>query len=184
MFNKIRKKTGRIFLNYYKQRLQKKYNSSLIYSLDTVRCMLKKSKYCFLITNSQRKWPSARLVQPIIELDTLVVWFGTNPSLRKIKEIEENPFVTIAFGKDSENANLIIYGKATIVNEVRERAKHWISSWLLFFPSGPRGKDFVSIRVDPLEIELMNFKKYIVPEPFGLNPIKLVLNNSQWEMQY
>ncbi len=182
MFNKIRKNTGRIFLKYYKQRLQKNLNSSLSHSLDTARTILKKTKYCFLITNSQRNWPSARMVQPIIELDTFVVWFGTNPKLRKIKEIQENPFVTIAFGKDRENSNLIIYGKATIINDVRERVKHWIGSWLLFFPSGPRGQDFVSIRVEPLEIELMNFKKYIVPEPFGLKPIKLENNNGVWKI--
>lgn len=173
---------GKIFFEYYKQHVQRKFDSSIEHCLYTVRTMLRKSKYCFLITNSERNWPSARMVQPIIELDTFVIWFGTNPRLRKVKEIQENPYVTIAFGQESGNANLIIYGKAIIENNVRERIKHWISSWILFFPSGPRGEDFVSIRVEPLEMELMNFKKHIVPEPFGLKPIKLVNNNGEWEI--
>lgn len=182
MSNKIRKQIGKIFLKYYKRRVQRNFNSSLRHSLDTARKMLKKSKYCFLISNSERNWPSARMLQPIIDLDTFVIWFGTNPRLRKIKEIKENPYVTIAFGKEGENANLIIYGKATVVDNVRERVKHWIGSWLLFFPSGPRGEDFVSIRVEPLEMELMNFKKFIVPEPFGLKPIKLENDNGVWKI--
>ncbi|MFA6979307.1 MAG: pyridoxamine 5'-phosphate oxidase family protein [Ignavibacteriaceae bacterium] len=182
MNNKIVKRIGKAFLEYYKKRVQKYFNSSLAHSLDTARKMLKNSKYCFLISSSERNWPSARMVQPIIELDTFVIWFGTNPTLRKIKEIQENPYVTIAFGKESENANLIIYGKATIETNIRERVKHWIGSWLLFFPSGPRGEDFVSIRVEPIEMELMNFKKYIVPEPFGLKPIKLKNCNGEWRI--
>ena len=182
MFDRISKKLGKAFLKNYKQRVQKKFNPSLGYCLDTIREMLKTSKYCFLISHSENNWPSARMVQPIVELDTLVIWFGTNPNLRKIKEIQQNPYVTIAFGKESKNANLIIHGKATIENNIRSKAKHWIGSWLLFFPNGPRGDDFVSIRVEPLEMELMNFKKYIVPEPFGLKPIKLKNSGGVWEI--
>lgn len=182
MFNKIRKKFGKIFLEKYKNRVQKNTNVSLPHCLGVARDMLSKSKYCFLISNSEKNWPSARMVQPIVELDSFVIWFGTNPTLRKIKEIEENPFVTIAFGSESQNANLIVYGKASIENNIREKLKHWIGSWLLFFPSGPRGKDFVSIRVEPLEMEIMNFKKYIVTEPFGLKPIKLNIQNGEWRI--
>ena len=182
MFNRIKKRFGKIYLKKYKIRVQRNYNISLAHCLDTAREMLNKSKYCFLISNSERNWPTARMVQPIVELDTFVIWFGTNPTLRKIKEIKENPFVTIAFGKESENANLIIYGKATIEKNIREKVKHWIGSWLLFFPSGPRGEDFVSIRVEPLEMEIMNFKKYIVAEPFGLKPIKLNIEDGEWRI--
>ena len=88
MYNNNLKRIGKIFLKYYKQRIQRNFNSSLEHSLDTARKMLKKSKYCFLISNSERNWPSARMVQPIVELDTFVIWFGTNPTLRKIKEIQ------------------------------------------------------------------------------------------------
>ena len=182
MFDKLKKRIGNLFLSKYKKRVQKKYNTSLDHCLETAREMLNKSKYCFLISNSERNWPTARMVQPIVELDTFIIWFGTNPTLRKIKEIKENPYVTIAFGKESENANLIIYGKATIENNIRERVKHWIGSWLLFFPSGPRGEDFVSIRVEPLEMEIMNFKKFIVTEPFGLKPIKLMNDTGVWKI--
>lgn len=182
MFKKFSKNFNGFILKQYKQRVRQKFNNSLNYFLEVSRQILKKSKYCFVITNGENEWPSARMVQPIIEFDTFVVWLGTNPSLRKVKEIQQNPYVTLAFGKDNENANLIIYGKATIENSVRDRIRHWIGSWLLFFPSGPKGEDFVSIRVEPLEMELMSFKKFVVPEPFGLKPIRLKKVNGEWEV--
>jgi len=183
MIKKLRKTIGRRILAIYKKSKQKSFNPSLNHCLNTARSMLKKSKYCFLITNSNKQWPSARMVQPIIDFDTFVIWLGTNPTLRKIKEIEKNPNVTLAFGNDRENANLIIYGKASIIQEVQEKRKHWIGSWLLFFPSGPRGDDFVLIRIEPSEMELMNFKKSVVPEPFGLKPIKIANDGEIWQVQ-
>jgi general stress protein 26 len=182
MLTKLKKSLGKSFLSKYKLRVQKNSNTSLEHCLKVAREMINKSKYCFLITNGEGNWPSARMVQPVVEPDTFTIWFGTNPSLRKIKEIKENSYVTIAFGREAENANLIIYGKASIENGIRERVRHWIGSWILFFPGGPRGEDFVSMRVEAMEMEIMNFKKYIVTEPFGLKPIKLKIDNGSWKI--
>ena len=183
MIKKFKSAIGKKLLGIYKQHKQKSFDSSLNHCLNTARSMLKKSRYCILITNNDKQWPSARMVQPIVDFDTFTIWLGTNPFLRKIKEIEKNPNVTLAFYSDKEHANLIIYGKASIVRKVQERRKHWIGAWLLFFPGGPGGDDFVSIRVEPLEMELMNFKKSIVPEPFGLKPVKIIKDAEYWQIQ-
>ncbi len=169
-------------MGLYKSHKQKSFDPSLDHCLKSVRAMLQKSKYCFLITNSDRPWPSARLVQPIPELDSFVIWLGTHPALRKVQEIEKNQNVAVAFGSNYENANLIIYGTAHIVRDVQIKRKHWIGSWLMFFTNGPTAEDFVSVRVDPKEIELMNFKRNIVPEPFGLKPVKLVNIEGNWQV--
>ena len=182
MIKKIKRKMGRRLLENYKRNKQKSLNTSLDHCLNTARSMLKKTKYCFLISNNERNWPSARMVQPIIDFDTFVIWIGTNPSLRKINEIEKNPNVTLAFGNDKENANLIIHGRANIVRDESIKKKHWIGSWLLFFPNGPMGDDFVLIKIEPLEMELMNFKKNVAPEPFGLKPVKIIKENGNWRV--
>jgi general stress protein 26 len=182
MFNKLKRHLGKSFIKKYKLRVQKNSNTSLDHCLKVAREMISKSKYCFLITHGEGNWPSARMVQPIVEPETFIIWLGTNPTLRKVREIKENPYVTVAFGQERENANLIIYGKASQENNIRAKVKHWIGSWILFFPRGPRGEDFVSIRVEPLEMEIMNFKKYIVTEPFGLKPIKLKIDNDSWKI--
>jgi len=100
MLKKIKKAFGNRILETYKKRKQNSFNASIDHCLTSTRAILKKSKYCFLITNSERKWPSARMVQPVIDFETFEIWFGTNPSLRKVKEIEENPNVIIAFGNE------------------------------------------------------------------------------------
>jgi general stress protein 26 len=182
MLKKIQKTIGRKILDTYKRRIQKAYDPSLDHCLKTIREMLKKSKYCFLITESERKWPSARMVQPVVDFKTLDIWLGTNPTLRKVKEIKDNPEVTLAFGRDRDNANLIIYGRAKIVEDPDERKKHWIGSWIMFFPGGPKSEDFVSIKVELVEIELMHFKKNIVAEPFGLKPVRLKNESGYWRV--
>ena len=183
MLKKLKKTVGTKILETYKHRIQKAFDPSVDNCLHTIRSMLKRSKYCFMISHSKRNWPSARMVQPIVDFDTLNIWLGTNPNLRKVREIENNSHVTLAFGNDRDNANLIIYGQATIVADIKERVNHWIGSWIMFFPSGPKGNDFISIRIEPLEIELMNFKHNIVDEPFGLKPVKLRKINGEWQIR-
>jgi len=72
---------------------------------------------------------SEKIVQPIIDGNTFEIWLGTNPTLRKTKEIEKNPHLTVAFGSDSENANLIVYGKASIIRDVQVPRKWSFSGW-------------------------------------------------------
>lgn len=182
MIKKLKRAIGRKVLELYKRSKQKSCNTSLQHCLTTARSMLKKSKYCFLVTNSDTQWPSARMMQPIIDFDTFVMWFGTNPCLRKMKEIENNPYVTLTFGSEREHANVIIYGKASIIRDVQEKRKRWIGSWLLFFPSGPKGDDFVSIKIEPEKMELMNFKKNVVSEPFGLKPVNIIRDAKGWQI--
>jgi general stress protein 26 len=182
MIQKIKKKIGKKLLTNYKQRIQKAFDPSLTHCLKTIRVLLKKSRYCFLITHSNRQWPSARMVQPVIDDDSLDIWIGTNPNLRKIKEIKNNPHITLTFGLDRYHANLIIYGTATIVADQAERKKHWLNSWMMFFPGGPESKDFVSLKIEPVEIELMSFKHHIVDEPFGLKPLRILKKNEGWQV--
>ncbi|MCA9732966.1 MAG: pyridoxamine 5'-phosphate oxidase family protein [Deferribacteres bacterium] len=184
MLKKIQKTVGRRLLNTYKTKIQKSFDPSVEHCLDSARTLLKKAKYCFLITHSERPWPSTRMVQPIIDFDAFEIWFGTNPKLRKIEEIKKDQNVTVAFGNETEDANLIIYGKAVIVEDMQARKQHWKGSWHLFFPGGPQGENFISIRVEPVEMELMHFKKNIVPEPFGLNPVKIIKTAEGWETHY
>ena len=99
MFDRISKKLGKAFLKNYKQRVQKKFNPSLDYCLDTIREMLKTSKYCFLISNSENNWPSARMVQPIVELILLLFGLGQIRTLGKLKRFNKIHTSRLPLGK-------------------------------------------------------------------------------------
>jgi general stress protein 26 len=182
MLKKIKKAIGLKLLESYKANKRAAFDPSLDRCLTSIREQLRQSKYCFLISQSESKWPTARMVQPIIDFDSLEIWLGTNPKLRKVNEIETNPYITLAFGNERENANLIVYGKASIIRDDHSRKEHWLSTWLLFFPGGPTSDDFVSIKVEPQKIELMDFKRNLVDEPFGLKPVKLTQDDIGWQV--
>lgn len=174
MMNRMRKALSRRALDVYKARKQRKADLSLDHVLGVVRAMLRKTQYCFLITNSGGPWPSARLVQPIVDdTDEFALYFGTDPELRKAREIEADPHVTIALENERENANLVLYGTASLERDLDTRRRRWIGSWRLFFPGGPKKEGYVVIRFEAERIELMNFTRDVIAEPFGLRPVVL-----------
>jgi len=181
--NRLRKSLARRARDAYKARKQRRADLSLEHALGVIRAMLRRTKYCFLITNSSGSWPSARLVQPIVdEADEFVLYFGTDPELRKVREIEADPHVTVAVEDERENANLVLYGTASLERDLDTRCRRWIGSWRMFFPGGPRGDGYVVIRFEARRVELMNFSRNVVAEPFGLRPLALVHGVGGWAL--
>ena len=179
----MNKKIGRYILDLYKRSKQNSADNSLNNSLQTALVTVSKTKYCFLISNGANGWSSARFVEPIVEPDFSAIWIGTNPKLRKIKEIQGNTKVTLAFGHVQERANVVIYGEACVEGDIALRKKHWKGEWRLFFPSGPTGDDYVLIKVQPLRMEVMSFHRNVILEPFGLKPSVLNYQNGKWSLE-
>lgn len=182
---KITKSATNYLLARYKHKKQSANNNSLEHCLGIAHHMLKKSKYCFFVTQGQNGWCSARLVEPIIEnldKDNFVVWVGTRKDLRKTNEVWSNSKVTLAFENTRENANLVIYGNAFVETDPKIKHHYWKNTMRLFFPSGPKSNEYVAIRVEPIRLEIMNFSKNITPEPFGLKPVVLLNHQDNWQL--
>lgn len=169
-------------LSFYKRRKQARSDLGLENCLKAVRATVRHTKYCFLISAGENGWPSARFVEPISDLDTFVFFVGTNPTLRKIKEVEAHPKVTLAFGNIAEKANLVVYGTATLRAEPEMKRRYWKGVWRLFFPQGPNGGDYVVIEVRADKMELMSFRHNVIAEPFGLRPVLLERVGQEWAM--
>ncbi|TAJ80097.1 MAG: hypothetical protein EPO42_04945 [Gallionellaceae bacterium] len=183
MLDNLRKRLLHRFLDIYKRRKQLMCDAGVDNCLDTIRAMMKKVKYGFLISHGVDGWCSTRLVQPIVDFDNGVIWIGTNPTLRKVREIRANPKVTLAFDDAKENANLVLYGEARVEADISSRRRYWKEEWRLFFPGGPTGNDYVLLRMEPIKIELMNFSRSVVPEPFGLKPAVLIRKDGMWRVE-
>lgn len=169
-------------LRRFKQRVRGAHDGSLSHCLAAAEATVRKTPYAFLITQSRTGAPSARLVEPLFDADDWVFWIGTNPSLRKIAQIELNPSVTLAYGNHAEHANVVLTGNVALVKDLAQRRAHFKPAWKLFFPDGPAGDDFVLIKFVPRRMELMNFRRGVVPEPFGLRPISLVRKDFGWAL--
>lgn len=118
------------------------------------------TRYCALITTDRRGRASARTMDAFSPDEDLVVWFGTNPISRKVSEIRRNPHVTLYYFDRESQAYVTIQGIARLVNDPKEKARHWKDDWKAFYPD--RDKSYLLIEVRPLRLEVVNTKTGIV----------------------
>ncbi len=179
----LQKRVGRVLLNYYKRRKRASNDLTPEHCLEAARTTAAHTRYCFLVTAVAQKYPSARLVEPILDLDNFTFYIGTHPQSRKVEEIAGCPLVTLAFGNESENANLIIYGKAAVIEESSMKRRYWKNNWRLFFSEGPDSDDYCVIKVVAEKMEVLSFRRNVIPEPFGLCPVVLEKTPQGWAIQ-
>jgi general stress protein 26 len=78
----------------------------------------------------------------------LSVFLGTNTSSIKLREIAEDPWVSIYFMIPQEFKGLCLSGKA--VEDRDARSALWVEGWELYYPKGREDPDYSVLRVDPL----------------------------------
>jgi general stress protein 26 len=118
--------------------------------------MMKSAGMCALITIDQQGRPAARMMDAFAPESDFVVWFGTNPRSRKVKEIRKNPSVCLYYSNPSIPGYVMLQGKAEMVNDPKEKEKRWKEGWKEFYPS--RDKDYILIKVKPTRLEVVNYK--------------------------
>ena len=177
------KRLNKALLTAYKRRKQASSDLSLEHCLRVARATVAHTRYCFLLTTEEGKSPRARLVEPITDPDTFTFFVGTHAQSRKVGQIQHHASVTLAFGSASEDANVVVYGQATVLNEPALKQGYWKSTWRLFFPEGPRSDDYAVVKVEAEKIEVLNFQRNVVPEPFGLRPAVLEKTSRGWQVQ-
>jgi len=132
------------------------------------RAIMTNARYCALITQDSSGRAQARTLDPFPPDENMVVWLATNPRTRKVAEIRRNPRVTLYYFDREEQAYVTISGIARLVNDAKEKAKHWKDEWKDFYPD--RDKDYLLIAVKPERLEVVNVKKAIVGDPTTWKP--------------
>jgi general stress protein 26 len=115
------------------------------------REIMSAARYCALITLDAAGRPQARTLDPFPPDENLVVWLGTNPRSRKVAAIRRNHRVTLYYFDRENQAYVSISGLARLVNDPKEKAKHWKDEWKDFYPD--RAKDYLLIAVTPEKLE-------------------------------
>lgn len=179
----LKKTVLRALMDGYKRYKQKRVDLGGANAQKSIRKLLSSARYVFLMTSSDSaRCCNARYVQPVIEWEgnQFKVWIGTYVKSRKVAELTDRTNVTLALGNDSAGANLIIHGTATLHTDESVRVKYWKPEWRMFFPAGPTDPDAIAICVTPTALELMDFKRNVIPEPFGLRVLQLAWQDNQW----
>lgn len=78
----------------------------------------------------------------------LSVYLGTNTSSIKLREIGEEPRVSVYYMIPSEFKGICLSGKA--VPDAEARAAVWIDGWEMYYPLGRDDPDYTMLRIDPV----------------------------------
>lgn len=134
----------------------------------TAREIMGTARYCALITLDSKGRAHARTMDPFPPDENMIVWFGTNPKSRKVAEIRHNNRVTLYYFDREAAAYVTTSGIARLVNDPKEKARHWKDEWKAFYPD--REKGYLLIAVTPYELEIVSEKKGIVGDAVRWTP--------------
>jgi len=120
-----------------------------------VTIMKENSLHAYLAT-SDGDQPRVRPVSPIVE-DNMSIWITTFSTSRKVKQIQKNPKICLAFVEQprGDKAATII-GEAEIISDIEEKKKVWnlaTFDLLEHFSNGPESKEFCLLKINIRKVE-------------------------------
>lgn len=97
---------------------------------------------------NKRHYPAqARLFAP--HQDDLMVYFTTNTSSSKIRQIKSNPRVSAYYCDPAKFHGLMLSGDIEVVDDSKIRQAIWNEGWERYYPSGPDDPDHTVLRLCP-----------------------------------
>ncbi len=100
--------------------------------------------------------PRVRTVSPIVE-DNMSIWVTTRSTSRKVKQLQKNPKICLAFVEPPEGDKAAtVIGEALIIPDTDKKKKVWnLAPFDLYehFPDGPTSSDFCLLKIIPKKIE-------------------------------
>jgi len=126
--------------------------------IDSARCRT-------FITVDEDGKPQARAMSAFAPDENMVIWLGTNPRSRKVKQIQNNPNVMVYYYDVKGHSYVSVAGKARLVNDPRKKVQYWKESWKRYYPD--RDKDYILIEVTPKRLEVCSYKYKLFWDPTG-----------------
>lgn len=104
--------------------------------------------YPLLVTISRQDGYSHSRPMHLIDHDSNAMWFATSRASDKVRQIRENPNVTVLFVDSASYNYASFHGRASIVEDSDRQRTLWRNEWQDDWPEGPTDPDYVLIRVD------------------------------------
>jgi general stress protein 26 len=120
-----------------------------------VEIMRANSLHAYLAT-VEGDQPIVRPVSPIVE-DDMSIWVTTYSGSRKVKQLNVNPKLCLAFVEQPNGDKAaIVLGEARIITDMDEKKRVWGLAKFdmsVHFPGGPESGDFCVLKVDVKRVE-------------------------------
>lgn len=118
---------------------------------------------CAFITLDDAFVPMVRIMDPFPPESDFTVWFGTKAESRKVRQIKNNPDVSLYYEDSDASGYVVIHGKAQIVDDQEEKQKRWKNEWEAFYPNNREG--YLLIKVSPEWMEILSYTRGIIGDP-------------------
>jgi general stress protein 26 len=139
------------------------------------RDIMKTVRYATLVTLGAEGRPQARVVDPFEPDSDLTIWVATNALTRKVAEITADARVTLLYFDAMAQEYVSVLGTAKLVSDPAEKLRHWKDEWGGFYQDGPRGADYLLIRVRPTRMEVVSPRRGIMNDPTTWRPVSVDL---------
>lgn len=123
--------------------------------ITAARQVIDAARYATLVTLDGQGHPQARIVDPFVPDVDFTVWVATNARSRKVAEIARDRRITLTYFDRGGQHYVTVIGTAGLVRDPVEKAKRWKDEWATFYSNGPRGDDYVLIRIQPTRLEVV-----------------------------
>ena len=117
-----------------------------------IRDFFKTYAYANLITIDGDGFPKGRLMENLPYGDDLLCWFATGARSDKVREIRNNPRVSVVLYRPSDHSSICLQGEAEVVVEDATRAEKWKEAWAAYWPAGPADPGYALIKIVPRRI--------------------------------
>jgi general stress protein 26 len=141
--------------------------------LEAAKDVMAKAAYCALITVGDEGQPQARVVDPFAPESDLTVWIATKPVTRKVAQIKKNDRVTLFYFDREGMGYVTLIGRAQLVTDAAEKAKHWKETWAAFYDDKNHGPDYLLIRVKPTHLEMVSYAHGLTGDAKTWRPIEM-----------
>lgn len=122
------------------------------------------ARYCALITINSLGQPHVRTMDPFPPDTNMVIWFGTNSKSRKVKEILNDPNVTLYYPEPKQDGYVVIKGTAEIINDKMEKEMYWKKEWETFYSD--KKASYILIKVTPVQLDILSYKHGLIGNPY------------------
>jgi len=143
--------------------------------LAAAREVMAAARYATLVTLGPDGHPQARIVDPFEPEEDFTIWAATNARTRKAAEIAADPRVTLLYFDRAGSSYVTLAGRAELVRDSTERARHWKEEWAGFYRDRHLGDDYLLIRVRPHRLEVSSTRHGVLNDPVTWRPAIVAL---------
>lgn len=138
--------------------------------INTSLNIIKQANICVLTTIDKNGFPNSRgmlnlsnanqypEIVPIIEKnkDELIVYFTTNTSSTKFKQINNCSKVSAYYSLPESWKGVMLQGDIEIVTDDEIKESIWQKDWNMYYPKGIKDPDYTVLRLNPSYIKIYN----------------------------